>query len=253
MITSLSIVYPMYNEKDNIIDAVTEGLRVGRQLTSQLEIIVVDDASTDGSGEIAEALAVRYAEVRVLHHTHNRKLGGALRTGFAAARHDWILYIDSDLPLRMDDIVIAESLTAHADIIIAWRKIRGENWMRKVMSFCYNRLIRLTFHMKVRDINFSFKLFKRSLYEQFTLTSEGSFIDAELLLEMRRVGAVLAEVGLNCYPRKAGVSTLARLGIILKILAEMSQYWLRRHTKPVNQHWQLQEVPPRQPRERDML
>ncbi|MDQ3814388.1 MAG: glycosyltransferase family 2 protein [Armatimonadota bacterium] len=224
MLPSLSIVYPMYNEKDNIETAVREALRVGYQMASQLEIIVVDDASTDGCGEIADRLACAHPEVRVVHHERNRKLGGALRSGFAAAQHEWILYLDSDLPIRMDDALQALPLAASADMVIGWRISRAESPRREIMSWVYNRLIRWGFGLRVRDVNFAFKLFKRSFYRRIQLRSEGSFIDAELLLEMRHAGVRLVEMPMHYYPRVAGVSTLSSWSVVWKILEEMTRY-----------------------------
>jgi glycosyltransferase involved in cell wall biosynthesis len=230
-LNSLSIVLPMYNEKDNIERAVTEALRVGALITPDLEIVVVDDASTDGSGALLDRLGSGHPQVHPIHHPANRKLGGALKTGFASTTKEWLLYMDSDLPIRMDDALAALPLTEEADIVIGWRKSRAESWRRKVMSWGYNRLIRLIFGLKVQDVNFAFKLFRRSLYQRVLLASEGSFIDAELLLEAKRQGAHIAEIGMDYYPRVAGESTLAGFGVVLKILLEMVKYHIRRNGK----------------------
>ena len=226
MIDSLSIVYPMYNEKDNIPIAVSEAIRVGYKIAPRIEIIVVDDASTDGSGAIVDRLAQAQSEVRVIHHNRNRKLGGSLQTGFNAARMEWILYMDSDLPIKMDDALDVVPLTEKADIVIGWRKSRAESKRREVMSKCYNWLIRAMFGLHVADVNFAFKLFRREFLDRIILTSEGSFIDAELLLEMQREGARFAEIGMDYYPRVAGVSTLASNSVVLVILREMLRYRL---------------------------
>lgn len=226
MISSLSIVYPMYNEKDNIETAVAEALRVGYKIAPEVEVVIVDDASTDGCGGIIDRLADEHPEVKALHHTYNRKLGGALKTGFAAATKEWVLYMDSDLPIRMDDALDAVPLTEKADIVIGWRKSRAESWRREFISKVYNRMIRTFFNLHVIDVNFAFKLFRRSFLDNIILTSEGSFIDAELLLEMQREGARFAEIGMNYYPRVAGVSTLASNRVIFVILLEMLRYRL---------------------------
>jgi glycosyltransferase involved in cell wall biosynthesis len=191
----LSVVFPMYNEKDNIETAVTEALRVGALITPDLEIVVVDDASTDGSGTLLDRLADEHPQVRPIHHLVNRKLGGALKTGFAATTKEWILYMDSDLPIRMDDALEALPLANEAEMVIGWRKSSAESWRRAVMSWVYNRLVRFIFGLQVQDVNFAFKLFRRSVYEKILLSSEGSFIDAELLLEMQRQGVRIAEMG----------------------------------------------------------
>jgi glycosyltransferase involved in cell wall biosynthesis len=228
-LNSLSVVFPMYNEKDNIGIAITEALRVCPRITSDFEIIVVDDASTDGSGALLDRLADEYPQIRTIHHPVNRKLGGALKTGFAAASKEWILYMDSDLPIRMDDSLEAIPLTENADMVIGWRKSRAESWRRSLLSWGYNRMIRYVFGLKVRDVNFAFKLFRRSLYQRMSLVSEGSFIDAELLLKMARQRARIAEIAMDYYPRVAGESKLAGFGVIMKILAEMWRYRIKKH------------------------
>jgi glycosyltransferase involved in cell wall biosynthesis len=223
-LSSVSIVFPMYNEKDNIAPAVAEALRVGALITPDLEIVVVDDASTDGSGALLDRLADEHPQVRPIHHAVNRKLGGALKTGFAATTKEWILYMDSDLPIRMDDALDAVPLAEEADIVIGWRKSRAESWRREVMSWVYNRLVRFVFGLHVQDVNFAFKLFRHSLYEKTRLTSEGSFIDAELLLEARRQGVRIAEIGMDYHPRVAGKSRLGSCRVVLKVLSEMLRY-----------------------------
>jgi glycosyltransferase involved in cell wall biosynthesis len=229
MIKSLSIIYPMYNERENIPTAVSEALRIGYKIAPELEIVIVDDASTDGCGEIADQLAQNHPEVKVLHHRVNRKLGGALKTGFAAATKEWVLYIDSDLPIRMDDALNAVPLTESANVVIGWRKSRAESWRRKILSGIYNWMIRKFFCLHVRDVNFAFKLMHRELLDQILLTSEGSFIDAELLLELKRIGAQIAEIGMDYYPRVAGVSTLASNRVMLVLLGEMLRYRMEAH------------------------
>jgi glycosyltransferase involved in cell wall biosynthesis len=230
-ISSLSFVLPMYNEKDNIEKMVAGTLSVGRLVADEIEVVVVDDASTDGSGRIADRLAALHPEVRVVHHKVNRKLGGALKTGFYAASMEYVLYMDSDLPVKMEDIPPALARLGGADMLIGFRISRAEGVKRAVMSWVYNRMIRALFGLKVTDVNFAFKLFRRSLLECITLESEGSFIDAELLIEARRVGARIVEQGFTYYPRVAGVSTLSGMGVVIKIFGEMSRYMSREKTR----------------------
>ena len=224
MLPSLSFVFPMYNEIGNVERCVAEALATGRKITSDLEIVLVDDASTDGCGVLADQLAERHPEVKVMHHAKNRKLGGAIRTGFAAATKDWILYIDSDLPIEMDDALLAVPLTASAEMVIGNRQGRAEGPKREIMSWVYNRLIRVLFGLNVRDVNFAFKLFRRSILERISLQSEGSFIDAELLIETHKAGFRIAELPLRYFERTAGVSTLASGSVVVKILHEMANY-----------------------------
>lgn len=233
-LTGLSFVFPMYNEIGNIENCVTEALATGRKITDNLEIVVVNDASTDGCGELADRLAERHPELKVLHHARNRKLGGALRTGFAAATKDWVLYIDSDLPIDMDDALRAVPLTQNADMVIGNRQGRAEGIKREVMSFTYNRLIRYLFGLNVRDVNFAFKMFRRVILDHITLQSEGSFIDAELLIETNKAGFKIAELPIQYHPRVAGVSTLASTSVVRTILRELWSYRQAARKRPAH-------------------
>jgi len=232
VLSGLSFVYPMFNEAENIEKTVRESLAIGPRVADKVEIVIVDDASTDESGKIVDGLSEARPELRVIHHEKNRGLGGALKSGFAAARMNWILYIDSDLPVDLNEALAAFPLTATADMVIGWRRTRAESLRREIISKVYNLMIRGLFNLHVHDVNFAFKLFKRSLYQKVRLTSEGSFIDAELLLEMRRAGARIVELPLTYYPRVAGVSTLSGNAVIFRILAEMFRYRIFGHAQP---------------------
>ena len=96
---SISVVYPMFNEEENIERAVRFAEDALAEMTSDYEILIVNDASTDRSAEVAEALASANPCVKVFHHERNLKLGGALRTGFSKATTELVFYCDSDLPV----------------------------------------------------------------------------------------------------------------------------------------------------------
>jgi glycosyltransferase involved in cell wall biosynthesis len=164
--------------------------------------------------------------VKVVHHPLNRKLGGAMKTGFATATGDLVLYSDADLPFDMAEVPRAIHLIRYyeADIVSAFRFDRtGEGSVRTVYTFFYNFLIRRLFGVRMRDINFAFKLCRRSIFEQISLRSEGSFIDAELIIRAKKLGFNVIQFGVDYFPRTRGVSTLARGSVIRKIVTEMVQ------------------------------
>src|SRR2546429_2163252 len=97
----ISVVYPMFNEEENIERAVNFAESVLTDMASDYEILIVNDASTDRSAEIAEALAQSNPRVKLFHHERNLKLGGALRTGFSKATKEPVFYCDSDLPVDL--------------------------------------------------------------------------------------------------------------------------------------------------------
>lgn len=224
MINSLSFVFPVYNEIETIEKTIALAYRVGHKITKDFEIIVVDDASTDGSGELADQLTRRYPELRVIHHAANRKLGTTLRTSFSAAKKEWILYIDSDLPLDFKEIRKVVPLTKHTDLIAGYRLSRHESLQRTIMTKVYNSIVKTIFGLNVRDVNFSFKLFRRSLLRKIALRSEGLFINAELLIQAKKLGYFPIEVGFKYYPRLARKSSRENWQIILGVLKEMAYY-----------------------------
>ena len=225
----LSIFYPMWNEEEYIERALTAGRRACQRLLARgdigdYELIVVDDASTDRTGEIADRIATEDPHVKVVHHPRNRKLGGAMKTGFATATGDVILYTDADLPFDMAELPRAVRLMRDydADIVSAYRFDRtGEGYLRSVYTFVYNLLIRTLFDVKARDINVAFKLCRARVFDHVELRSERSFIDAELVIRSTRLGYEMLQFGVDYFPRTRGESTLSSPGVITTILREM--------------------------------
>ncbi len=222
---NISFVYPIYNEIENLPRLLPETERIAQGLFDDYEAVLVDDGSTDGSGRFISQLAAENPRVKALHHARNRGLGAAIRTGLANATQDIVLYMDSDFPVTAEEARKAlGALAPDADMLIGYRLGRAEGPRREIMSWTYNRLIRWTFGLRVRDVNFAFKVMRRSLLERMRLCSEGSFIDAEMLLEAQRLGARIQEVGLPYHPRVAGVSTAASMKVVWGILRELRKY-----------------------------
>ena len=235
----LSVFFPMWNEQDYIVRAVDAAREECDDLMasgdiSDYEVIVVDDASTDRTGEIAADLAARDPRVKVVTHPENRKLGGSMKSGFEAATGDLVLYTDADLPFDMHDVHKAIRLLRYydADIVSAYRFDRtGEGWVRTVYSSLYNAMVRVLFGVRFRDINFAFKLCRTRIFDKVTLRSEGSFIDAELIVKAKRHGFEVIQFGVDYFPRTRGVSTLSSPAVIVKILREA--FSLRREIRRI--------------------
>jgi len=226
---ALTIFFPMWNEEELVARAVDAAREVADRLLTageigDYEILVVNDASTDATGKIADELAVQHAQVRTVHHDVNRKLGGTLKTGFSEARGDVVLYTDADLPFDMIELEKALRLLRiyEADLVSAYRFDRtAEGPRRAVYTFAYNHLIRWTMGLRLRDVNFAFKLVRRRVLEHVTLESEGSFIDVELLAKAHRLGFRTIQFGVDYFPRTRGISTLSSFAVIRQMAAEL--------------------------------
>ncbi len=215
----------MYNEEKSVGRALDVAIPALEQHASEWEIVLVDDASKDGTLAIAEGRAALDPRIRVVAHAANRGLGGTLRTGFAAARMPWILYSDCDLPWDFAETgrLFRAAEVTDADFVSAYRHDRtGEGAIRSLYSFLYNGLVHAVFGFVLRDVNFSCKLFRRELLTGLALRSEGSFIDVELLARCVARGAVVHQIGLDYFPRTRGVSTLSSPRVVFQILREMA-------------------------------
>ena len=226
---SLTIFYPMWNEEETIERAVAAAFEAGDALIeageiARCDVLIINDASTDATGKIADEMAAADERISVVHHEINRKLGGTLKTGFENAKGEIVLYTDADLPFDMAEVSKAVRLLRiyEADIVSAYRFDRtGEGPRRLAYSYVYNHLIQTMFGLRLRDMNFAFKLMRRTLLDNVKLQSEGSFIDVELLARAQKLGFSIVEFGVDYFPRTRGISTLSSNSVILKILREM--------------------------------
>jgi len=222
---SLSLFFPAWNEEEYVERTVNRAKVVLDRLSDDWEIIIVNDASTDRTREIAEGLGKRDPRVRCVSHEVNQKLGGAMKTGFSSSTKDIVIYSDMDLPFDLNELERALHLVNYleADMICAFRFDRtSEGPKRIVYSFVYNLLIRQLFDVQIKDINFSFKVVHRRVLEAIDLKSEGSFIDAELVVKAIRKGFKVFQMGVDYFPRTRGVSTLASPSVIAKMLRELA-------------------------------
>lgn len=230
---TITFFFPMFNEEKYCAKTVEIANEIAQRMVKNAEIkdceiLVVDDGSTDRTNEILKNIARSNGHLRVIRHEKSRKLGGALKTGFYNAMGEVVLYSDADLPFDLAEVSKALRLMRmyNADIVSAYRHDRtGEGPRRAIYSYIYNFIIRALFGLRVRDVNFSFKLIRRSIFEKIKLRSEGSFIDAELLIRANQLGYRIIQFGTDYFPRSKGVSTLSGTDVILRILKEMfSQY-----------------------------
>jgi glycosyltransferase involved in cell wall biosynthesis len=225
----LSFVFPLWNEEAMVRRTARAAVEVGDDLVrsgclGSYELVLVDDASTDATGELIDVMAEADPRISVVHHARNRKLGGALRSGFAAATGDVVLYTDADLPCEIAEVGKALRLMRlyEADIVSAYRFDRtAEGARRAAYSYVYNHLVRWALGVRIRDVNFAFKLIHRRVLDDVELVSEGSFVDAELVAKAHRRGYRIVQFGVDYVARTRGVSTLSSPAVIATIAREM--------------------------------
>jgi len=224
-VPELSIFFPCHEERENVERMVRDSVRVGERAARRLEVIVVDDGSTDGTGEIAERLAGEDSRIRVLRHPSCRGYGAALRSGFDATRLDLVFYTDGDCQFEMEDLPGILPAIEGADVVSCYRAKRGDPFGRKLNSDLYGLVLRNCLGLRVRDVNCAFKVSRRRVLEPMTLTADGALIDAEMLLKAQRRGFRIRQLPVRHYPRERGIQSGAEPGVILRAGRELLAFW----------------------------
>ena len=226
-LSSLTIFFPCHNERDNLERVTRAAIEAARSICSDFEIIIVNDGSTDGTAEVAEQLAADHAEVRVIHHETNKGYGGALQSGFRAAKKEWVFYTDGDGQFDIREIARLVPHCGPRTIVSAYRSERQDPPLRKFNGWCWNVLVNLVFGLRLRDIDCAFKLYPAKLFEEIELRSVGALIDTEVLAKADRLGYSIRQLGVSHLPRLAGEQSGGSFRVILRAFKELFQ--LRRH------------------------
>ncbi|MBN2456294.1 MAG: glycosyltransferase family 2 protein [Sedimentisphaerales bacterium] len=218
---SVSVFLPCYNEQDNISSTVDKALEVLKKLGADFEVIIVDDGSSDDTGRVADEIADRNPQVKVVHHPTNLGYGAALQSGFKSATKSLVFYTDGDGQFDISEMPALLPLMEHYDIVSCYRINRQDNLVRKINGWCWTKLVCLLFGMKVRDVDCAFKLYKRRIFDDIKLSSGGALIDTEILARAIRRGYTLTQRPVHHYRRTAGEQTGAKLRVIFRAFWEL--------------------------------
>ena len=222
----LTFFFPAYNEEENIERTVERALAEIGPLVPSIEVLAIDDGSTDRTPELADGLAAADPRVRVFHQP-NRGYGGALQAGFANARGELICFSDGDLQFDLREMSrLLDRLADTArpvDGVIGYRMRRRDPFHRIFIAKTYSAIVLVAFGLRVRDIDCAMKLFRRELFDGLRLDADGPFLSAELLIKLRARGVRLAQVGVHHYPRAAGQNTGASFGKILRTFGDLAK------------------------------
>jgi glycosyltransferase involved in cell wall biosynthesis len=210
-ISSLSIVFPAYNDYATIASMVLTALRAGKQYTDDIEVIVTNDGSQDATGLVLEDLMQRVPELHVAVHEHNRGYGSALRSGFSLASKEWIFYTDGDAQYDPQELTrLVDALEPGIDIVNGYKISRGDGWFRFVIGRVYHHFVKWLFRLKIKDVDCDFRLFRREILDRVSLISVNGAICVEMVKKFQLAGYTFAEVPVHHYARPFGVSQFFR-------------------------------------------
>ena len=220
--TGVLVVVPTYDERENLPRLVERVLAT----LPAVRLLVVDDGSPDGTGDLADDLARADPRLSVLHHRPRRGLGAAYVDAFAhvVATHPaeeigWVVQMDADGSHAPEDLpaLLASARTGDADLVLGSRYVPGGRvvnwpWYRNGLSRSANTYSRLALRLPVRDVTGGFRLFRRPVLEEVTrapVSSQGYCFQVDLAFRVHRGGFAVREVPITFTERAAGASKMS--------------------------------------------
>jgi dolichol-phosphate mannosyltransferase len=199
----LSVVVPAYNEERSLLPCIERVLAIADN-DLELEIIVVDDASSDGTANVALGLAARYPEVRVLRHAVNQGKGASLQTGFREATGDFVAVQDADLEYDPRDLkrLLGPLADGRADVVVGSRFLSGG--AHRVLYFWHsvgNRFLTLLSNMftdlNLSDMETCYKVFRWDVLQSLELREKRFGFEPEVIAQIARRRLRIYEVGIS--------------------------------------------------------
>ncbi len=229
----LSVLVPVFNEKENLRPLMEELEGVLRQTGRPFEVIAVDDGSRDGSRELLRELCAEKPYLKAIFFRRNCGQSAAFDAGFRHASGDVVITLDADLQNDPNDIpALLAKLAEGFDVVTGWRRRRMDDaLLRKLPSKVANALIRTVTGTRVHDLGCSLKAYRREITSELRLYGE---MHRFLIVLAEYQGARVAELEVNHRPRAAGTSKYG-LGRTLKVLLDLLTVWFLRkfQTKPL--------------------
>ena len=230
----LSVVMPVYNEVAGVERAIDHAVRHILDEVPGSELVVVDDCSTDGSGEIIQRLAAADRRIRLLRNEENRGHGPSIRWGMDEAQGAWIFQLDSDGQVEVSEFGLIWRNRHGSDLVLGVRARRRDPLHRLVLTRLTRAMVSVLARRRVADANVPFKLIRRELYEHLRpLVPSDVFAPSILIvLGALRSGAAVREMEVIHLPREHGTSTL-NLRRLWSVVARCAWETLRFSRRPV--------------------
>ena len=212
---SISLMFPLYKDKSTVEYMIRKSSFVLKKLKRKYEIVIVDDGCPENSGELAKKVAKKFSNIKVFFHKKNLGYGAALKTGLKKCKNDWIFFTDGDDENDVNNIFRLLKARKDCDLVITYRYKKKYNIHRVVISWVYNKIVRLLFKIKFRDISNASRLVSRKLIQRIKLKSNSSFIGPELVVKTELAGYKVGEIGVIHFSSGRAGSIISLKNILL--------------------------------------
>ena len=162
-IKSISLMFPVFRDKRTVKKMINQSLMVLKATANKYEKIIVDDGSPEKSGILAKKIAKNIKNIRIFFHKKNLGYGAALRTGLKMSKYNWIFQIDGDAEYSVNDLKKLLKEKKNSDLVITYRYKKKYKTSRIVISWFYNKLLRILFGTKFKEISTGSRLINKKL------------------------------------------------------------------------------------------
>lgn len=208
----ISIVIPAYNEEDNIPILMEKINNMFKEFTIDGEAILVNDGSTDATGQQIKDCLSKYPFIKIIEHPYNMGLTQSLTDGFSKSTGDILIFFPADLQYMPEDIPkLLNAFEKGYDVVTGWKQ---GLYNKRFISTVYNYLSRRLFHVDVHDLN-SIKAMKRQVMESLILSYDWH---RYIVVLAASKGFKIGEVKINVYPRKFGKSKFGFFSVLIGII-----------------------------------
>lgn len=226
---NFSLVLPLYNECEGISKLVADLVKEFRAEGIVCELVLVNNGSTDSTGDVLEDIQKSYGAIRVVNAPINQGYGWGIICGLREASGPVVGFMCGDGQITPADVtrVYRRLIRQDLELCKVIRVVRHDGIKRKLLSKSYNLLFRLLFPVTSADINGTPKFFRRRCYQELDLKSKDWFIDAEIMIKATQRNYRIGEVAVEFRPRPTGESNV-RLLTAVEFVWNMLRYRLRR-------------------------
>jgi len=224
---SISVFFPVYNDEKTIPQLVSKIIPILKSATDDFEVNLINDGSSDNSAKVIDELARKYDNVRTIHHEKNMGYGYVLRTGFYNAKKDLVFYTDGDGQYDVSELTKLLPLIKNVDIVNGYKIKRSDALYRIIAGDLYNWGAQILFHLKIRDVDCDYRLFRRHVFNKIKLESNSGVICLEMIKKLQHAGFKFKEVPVHHYPRVFGTSEFFNFKRIFKVLTSFGKLWIK--------------------------
>ena len=201
----LSVVVPAYNEEKTVAGVLRAHADLGRRLAGEVEVIVCDDGSTDGTSAAIAAAAADHPEIRRLRNATNVGIPATMKRLYAEARGDWVYFTPADGQVPVGALATMWHARDEAALVVGRRVPRRDPLSRVLIAELYSSVLRFIFRLPIKDID-SVKLYRGDDLRSLSVRSRSNFFEAEMLITLCRRQRSVREVDIEHRPRIAGVA-----------------------------------------------